>query len=293
MSRQGNLDSFFGIPKEKRVQKQAKLSFAAKPKATQQPKDETVKNEEKVEEKNKENASNHSDDLMDTDEEDNALPAPPQERKRNADSQKSPPDEGKRTKRAQRKVIQDSDDEEEEFEPNDDVEEEDEDDMLEEEDEDDMQEKKEKNEKPITSTKKSVNDVLKQKSTPKPSKGTKKSELAAHAMKTDADLLTNEKSTWTDHVSYAAVCETFERIEEITGRLEIQEILTELFRRVLLRNPKDMYQLIYLVSNTVAPAYECVELGIGDSILIKAIGEAYGTNPCKQNHVTICEGTLL
>jgi DNA ligase-1 len=46
-----------------------------------------------------------------------------------------------------------------------------------------------------------------------------------------------------------------------------------------LRNPKDLYQLIYLTSNTVAPAYECVELGIGDSILIKAIGEAYGSNP--------------
>jgi DNA ligase-1 len=40
-----------------------------------------------------------------------------------------------------------------------------------------------------------------------------------------------------------------------------------------------MYQLIYLSSNSVAPAYECVELGVGDSILVKAIGEAYGTNP--------------
>jgi len=38
---------------------------------------------------------------------------------------------------------------------------------------------------------------------------------------------------------------------------------------------------MYLASNTVAPAYECVELGVGDSILIKAIGEASGTNPAQ------------
>jgi len=40
-----------------------------------------------------------------------------------------------------------------------------------------------------------------------------------------------------------------------------------------------MITLVYLASNTVAAAYECVELGIGDAILIKAIGEASGSNP--------------
>jgi hypothetical protein len=28
--------------------------------------------------------------------------------------------------------------------------------------------------------------------------------------------------SWADHVSYAAFCETMERIEEITARIEIQ-----------------------------------------------------------------------
>ena len=55
--------------------------------------------------------------------------------------------------------------------------------------------------------------------------------------------------------------------------------MTTLLRQVLLRHPTDLYPLIYLASNSVAPAYECVELGIGDSLLIKAIGEATGTNP--------------
>lgn len=282
MSKQGNLDSFFGVKKENRVQKQAKLSFASKPKTSASNdakeeedvvKQEATKQQEenKPEEKNKENTTNHSsqDDLMDTDEEDNnnaaaSLP----ERKRNAESQKSP-EKGKRSKRA---ILEDSDDEEEEFKPNDAAEEEEGEEDEDLADEEPVVKKKE-------STKKSVNAVLKPKAQPKPSKGAKKSELAAHAMKMDEDLL--KSVTWKDHVSYAAVCETFEAIDEISGRLEIQERLTELFRRVLLKNPQDLYQLIYLASNTVAPAYECVELGIGDSILIKAIGEAYGTNPCK------------
>ena len=82
-------------------------------------------------------------------------------------------------------------------------------------------------------------------------------------------------------VLYQELVETLEKIEAITGRLEIQGLLTKLFRRILQTSPKDLYSVIYLASNSIAPAYECVELGIGDSILIKAIGEAYGTNPSK------------
>ena len=41
----------------------------------------------------------------------------------------------------------------------------------------------------------------------------------------------------------------------------------------------DLYTLLYLASNSVAPQHSNVELGVGDSILIKAIGEASGTNP--------------
>jgi DNA ligase-1 len=40
----------------------------------------------------------------------------------------------------------------------------------------------------------------------------------------------------------------------------------------------DLLTLVYLTSNTVAPQHENVELGVGDSILIKAIGEASGTS---------------
>lgn len=291
MSTQSNLDSFFGVPKEKRVQKHAKLSFASKQaKATQEVKDEpneekkqgkeekapVVKKEEKkmpaVTQEEKENQP----DLMDTDEEDQQL-------KRTAESQKSP--NGKRPRKT---YIEDDSEEEEEYQDSTD---EDED-----EGEDVSEEGEEKKPAKTFSAKTimSVNDLLKNKSgvglKKKSSKSASKSELAAHAMKSDKELLAD--LSWTDHVTYAAVCETMERIEEITARIEIQGILTELFRKILLRNPKDMYQLIYLASNSVAPAYECVELGVGDSILIKAIGEAYGTNPSIIKQKYEAEGDL-
>jgi hypothetical protein len=114
---------------------------------------------------------------------------------------------------------------------------------------------------------------------------------------------------------YSALCDVFTEIENVSGRLEIQEKLTTLFRKVLLKdgggdggrgsddgengggkkeassttstassnsdNPtqSDLYTLLYLASNTVAPQHANVELGVGDGILIKAIGEASGTAP--------------
>jgi DNA ligase-1 len=270
MSKQGNLDSFFGVAKEKRVSKQTKLSFAPKskkeaPNTKQQDDVEPTKPEKE----NKSNGSSDAvkDDLMDTDEEE--MEQQPQ-RKRAAPSNNDKKPAARTRKRAILDDDSEDDDDDDEFQPNnaENKEEKEEDkDMSEEEEEEEPVEKK-------PAPKKS-------KVTQKPAKGAKKSELAAHAMKTNDDLLQNETISWKkgESVPFAAVCDTFERIEAISSRLEIQELLTELFRRVLLRNPKDLYQLIYLTSNTVAPAYECVELGIGDSILIKAIGEAYGSNP--------------
>ena len=180
----------------------------------------------------------------------------------------------------------------------------------------------------------------------------KKSEAAAKAMKSNSQLLAimseevdsyDSNKIWnldgggsdklqqqqqkrqflTTSTPYSALCDVFTEIESVSGRLDIQEKLTTLFRKVLLKdgggrgsddgdnfgiaerkedeketkanakvpataskatttdnpNQSDLYTLLYLASNTVAPQHENVELGVGDGILIKAIGEASGTAP--------------
>ncbi|KAJ3247776.1 tRNA ligase [Chytriomyces hyalinus] len=77
-------------------------------------------------------------------------------------------------------------------------------------------------------------------------------------------------------VPYSALCKTFEEIEATTKRLKITEYLTKFFRTVLLLSPKSMIHCVYLCLNKICPEYEGKELGIGESILMKAVANATG-----------------
>ena len=52
-------------------------------------------------------------------------------------------------------------------------------------------------------------------------------------------------------------------------RLAITTLLTNAFRAVIATTPADLLPTLYLCTNRVAPAHEGVELGIGESTLIK------------------------
>ena len=55
--------------------------------------------------------------------------------------------------------------------------------------------------------------------------------------------------------------------------------MADFFRSVIELTPSELVPCIYLcVCTELAPAYENVQIGIGDAILIKSIGEATGTN---------------
>jgi len=77
-------------------------------------------------------------------------------------------------------------------------------------------------------------------------------------------------------VPYAALCKTFENIENTTKRIKIQEYLTKLLVAIIKLSPDNLLETIYLCLNRICPEYEGLELGIGETILIKAIGEATG-----------------
>lgn len=80
-------------------------------------------------------------------------------------------------------------------------------------------------------------------------------------------------------IPYAALAHLFNTIEATSSRLAIQELLLSFFRDVLRRAPQDLLACIYLcVCTDLAPPFENLKIGIGDAILMKAIGEATGTN---------------
>lgn len=143
--------------------------------------------------------------------------------------------------------------------------------------EDDESDEDEEDDKPII---KKTSKSKKKKSSQMKKKETKKSKLSTSPSKKNSpsskspDAIPLKEG---EDTPYAALCEAFKKIEETTKRLEITDILTELLKDIVRAKQDDFLFAIYLASNTVAPAYDCVELGIGDSLLIKAIGESSGT----------------
>jgi DNA ligase-1 len=77
-------------------------------------------------------------------------------------------------------------------------------------------------------------------------------------------------------VPFLALCKLFERIESISGRLEIIELTRGFLLTVLALTPEDLATCVYLCCCKVAPPYEGKELGVGESILIKALSITTG-----------------
>ena len=111
-----------------------------------------------------------------------------------------------------------------------------------------------------------------------------KPEIAAKAReKVQSTLKSNGKDPYPDWkagdpVPYAALCTTFSLIEMTTKRLEISAHCSLFLRQVLRLTPDDMLPTIQLMINKLAADYAGIELGIGESLIMKAIGESTGRN---------------
>ena len=77
-------------------------------------------------------------------------------------------------------------------------------------------------------------------------------------------------------VPYAALCTTFSLIEMTTKRLIIMAHCSLFLRQVLRLTPEDLLPTIQLMINKLAADYAGIELGIGESLIMKAIGESTG-----------------
>ncbi|MCJ1421416.1 hypothetical protein MMC32_007779 [Xylographa parallela] len=77
-------------------------------------------------------------------------------------------------------------------------------------------------------------------------------------------------------VPYAALCTTFSLIELTTKRLIISAHCSLFLRQILRLTPKDLLPTVQLMINKLAADYAGIELGIGESLIMKAIGESTG-----------------
>lgn len=109
-----------------------------------------------------------------------------------------------------------------------------------------------------------------------------KPEQAAKAReKVQSTLKSNTKDPYPDWkagdpVPYAALCTTFSKIEMTTKRLEILAHCSLFLRQVLRLTPQDLLPTILLMIGKLAAEYAGIELGIGESLIMKAIGETTG-----------------
>lgn len=77
-------------------------------------------------------------------------------------------------------------------------------------------------------------------------------------------------------VGFGDLSKTFCDIEATTKRLVINEYLVNFFVQVIDQSPDDLLPSVYLCLNQIGPTHDGIELGIGESILMKAVASATG-----------------
>ncbi|OJD17676.1 hypothetical protein AJ78_02267 [Emergomyces pasteurianus Ep9510] len=109
----------------------------------------------------------------------------------------------------------------------------------------------------------------------KPKLAQKKREMVQQALKgAGKDPYPDWKTG--EPVPYAALCTTFSLIEMTTKRLIILSHCSLFLRQVLRLTPNDLLPTVQLMLNKLAADYAGIELGIGESFIMKAIGESTG-----------------
>ncbi|KAI0128386.1 DNA ligase [Xylariales sp. AK1849] len=304
-SSQTTLGKFFGKPNgAKPAPQQTKLSFGTK--TAKKPKDEV---DDAAASSDHESPKPKTKVKIDVDAKENADPADSKKRSR---SGLSPKDKAKQPSSAKVKIEEPDDDEEDEApvskrprRTRKTIEEDDEDEAMA--DTEPVKPSKSSSKKKEVSIKSSP-FASKQRSQPEPTKVEEdvKEEATASESKSEAEdveeeeeeeekpelakkarekvqtkLKSNAKDPFPDWkegapVPYAALCKTFSLIEMTSKRLEITEHCSLFLRQVLRLTPDDFLPVVLLMINKLAPDYAGIELGIGESLIMKAIGETTG-----------------
>ncbi|KAF5196292.1 Dna ligase [Thalictrum thalictroides] len=104
-------------------------------------------------------------------------------------------------------------------------------------------------------------------------------EKIAQLKKKASDFKPKSAAFWKDGepVPFLFLARAFDLIANESGRIVITEIMCNVFRTVIATTPKDLIGVVYLSANKIAPSHEGIELGIGDSHIVRALAGAYGS----------------
>jgi DNA ligase 1 len=69
-------------------------------------------------------------------------------------------------------------------------------------------------------------------------------------------------------VKFSVIAETFEKMENTTKRLELTDLLVDLFKKT---SPEKVSKVVYLIQGKLRPDFEGVELGVAEKLVIRAV----------------------
>lgn len=97
------------------------------------------------------------------------------------------------------------------------------------------------------------------------------------ALDVDPVLYEPESQAWaTTGAPYSFLAHAFTALSQTRSRIIIINTLTNTLRTIATRHPSSLLPSLYLLSNSLSPAYVGVEMGIGSSIISKAIQQVSG-----------------
>jgi DNA ligase 1 len=76
--------------------------------------------------------------------------------------------------------------------------------------------------------------------------------------------------------TYALLTHGFVLVNSTTSRIKIVDTLTNLLRTIIVSDPESLLPAVWLATNSIAPAYEELELGLGGSAISKALKKVCG-----------------
>ncbi len=74
-------------------------------------------------------------------------------------------------------------------------------------------------------------------------------------------------------MKFAKLANYYSKLEATSKRLELTDILSQLFKE---SDADEIGKIVYLIQGRVAPFFEPIELGMAESMVAQAIGKAYG-----------------